>query len=98
MVAISVVGASVFVWAGSGQLKPASATTPTVEEVLKAVRADLQSSRADLMAKNMTLTAAEAAKFWPVFDAYQKEQNVIMDEQMKGLQEYADAFERLDDA
>jgi hypothetical protein len=34
---------------------------------------------ADTLAKNLTLTAEQAAKFWPVFEQYQKEQNVIMD-------------------
>jgi len=38
------------------------------------MRADMQSSRADIMTKNVTLTAEQAAQFWPVFDKYQKEQ------------------------
>jgi len=50
------------------------------------------------MAKNLTLTADQAAKFWPVFNAYQKEQNAIMDDQLKGVQKYADSSETLDDA
>ncbi len=79
----------------------ASTTTvaaPSVDDALKALRADLQSSRADIMAKNLTLTADQAAKFWPVFSAYQKEQNVIIDEQLKGIQKYVDSYETLDDA
>jgi hypothetical protein len=79
----------------------ASTTTtaaPTAEDALKALRADLQSSRADIMAKNLALTADQAAKFWPVFSAYQKEQNVIIDEQLKGIQKYVDSYETLDDA
>jgi Spy/CpxP family protein refolding chaperone len=79
----------------------ASATTtsaPTVDDALKAMRADLQSSRADIMAKNLTLSADQAAKFWPVFSAYQKEQNTIIDEQLKGIQQYAAGYENLDDA
>jgi Spy/CpxP family protein refolding chaperone len=75
--------------------KPSAAT---VDSVLKAVRADLQSTRADIMAKNLTLTAEQAAKFWPVFDAYQKEQNAIMDEQLKGVQKYVESYQTLDDA
>ena len=39
-----------------------------------------------------------AAKFWPVFGAYQKEQNAIMDDQLKGIQRYIETFEKLDDA
>jgi Spy/CpxP family protein refolding chaperone len=80
------------------QVKPAAATTATVDDMLRAVRDDLQSARADLVAKNLSLTAEQAAKFWPVFDAYQKEQNAVMDEQMKSIQTYVDGYDRLDDA
>lgn len=94
---VCLVGASAFVLAQ--QTRPAStAPTPTVEEVLKAVRSDLQSSRADIVAKNVTLSASEAAKFWPEFEKYQAEQNAIMDEQMKGIQQYVDKYPNLDDA
>jgi Spy/CpxP family protein refolding chaperone len=83
------------------QAQPA-ATTPasaaTVDSILKAFRADMQSQRADLMAKNLTLTGEQAAKFWPVFNAYQKEQNAIMDEQLQGIQKYVVSSESLDDA
>jgi hypothetical protein len=77
---------------------PSANTGPTVDEVLTAVRADLQANRADLMAKNLTLTAEQAAKFWPLYSAYQKEQNVIMDDQLKGIQRYIESFDKLDDA
>ena len=80
------------------QASATTATGPTVDEVLKAVREDMQSTRADIMAKNMTLTADQAAKFWPVFNAYQKEQNTIMDEQLKGIQKYVESADSMDDA
>jgi Spy/CpxP family protein refolding chaperone len=86
---------------GQAPGQPTSTTTasqPTVDETLKSLRMDLQGSRADIMAKNLTLTADQAAKFWPVFNAYQKEQNVIIDEQLKGIQKYVDNAENLDDA
>jgi Spy/CpxP family protein refolding chaperone len=81
--------------------KPASTSAesePSVDEVLKAMRLDLQSSRADILAKNMTLTADQAAKFWPMFSAYQKEQNVIIDDQLKDIQKYVSSYDNLDDA
>jgi hypothetical protein len=80
------------------QASTTTAAAPTADDALKALRADLQSSRADIMAKNLTLTADQAAKFWPVFSAYQKEQNAIIDEQLKGIQKYVDSSETLDDA
>jgi len=73
-------------------------TQAEIENVLKAMRADMQSTRADILSKNLTLTAAQAAKFWPMFEQYQKEQNVIMDEQLKGVQKYVESYNTLDDA
>ena len=89
-------------WMAAQKVQPASASTtytPTsIEEMLQAVRADLQGERADLIAKNVTLTSAQAAKFWPLFEAYQKEQNAIMDEQLRGIQRYIETADNLDDA
>ena len=88
----------------ASQAKPVSDKTPVkvtgtnVDEMLKSMRADLQSTRADVMAKNMTLTAEQAAKFWPVFEAYQKEQNVIIDEHLKAVQAYVAGGDTLSDA
>ena len=89
-------------WMAAQEVHPASASTtytPTsIEEMLQAVRADLQGERADIIAKNVTLTSAQAAKFWPLFEAYQKEQNAIMDEQLRGIQRYIENADTLDDA
>jgi len=91
-------GMTAVAWSGRQQAQPASMTSTSIEEVLKAVREDLQGQRADIMAKNLTLTSAEASKFWPVFEKYQKEQNAIMDEQLRGIQRYIENFDKLDDA
>ena len=80
------------------QTRTVGVPATTTEEVLQAVRSDLQGSRADIIAKNVTLTADQAARFWPMFDSYQKEQNVIMDEQLRGIQRYIENFDTLDDA
>ena len=75
-----------------------SQTRPSPEEAMNALRDDMQHTRADIMAKNLSLTAEQAAKFWPVFEKYQKEQNALIDEQFKILKQYADTYEKLDDA
>src|SRR5262245_37343088 len=80
------------------QVRPASAGPAPIDDVLLAVRSDLQATRADIIKKNVTFTDEQAAKFWPIFDAYQKEQNAIMDEQFKGVQRYIESFDSLDDA
>ena len=82
----------------SGEPATHQSATPTPEQVVEQFRTDLQAKRADVMAKGMTLTADQAAKFWPLFDTYQKEQNVIVDGQVKATQQYAASYETLSDA
>ena len=77
---------------------PASGAQPTPEQVAAQVRNDLQASRADIMAKGLTLTAEQAAKFWPLLEQYPKEQNAIIDGQLKAIQQYADRYDQLKDA
>jgi hypothetical protein len=98
VVTLGLLGATALAWAPRQQAKPASATSsPTsIEDVLTAVRADLQGSSADIMAKNLTLTSEQAAKFWPAFQKYQAEQGVIMDAQLKGIQKYIEGYDTLD--
>jgi Spy/CpxP family protein refolding chaperone len=97
LVVMCFVGLSAYAVAARQQPSQA-APQVSVEDALKSMRADMQSSRADIMAKNLTLTAEEAAKFWPVFQKYQQEQNVIMDAQLKAIQKYAESYQTLDDA
>ena len=80
------------------QAQAVNATPAVMDEMLAALRSDMQATRADVMAKNLSMTAAQAAKFWPVYEAYQKEQNAIMDEHLKGIQRYIESFDTLDDA
>lgn len=84
-------------WTRAGQSKPSNVGPAPLDDVLLAVRSDLQSTRADIIRKNVTLTSEQAAAFWPAYEAYQKEQNAIMDEQLKGIQRYIESFDSLDD-
>jgi len=96
---VCLVSISALAWRPSPQVRPASTVAPvSVDEALKALRSDLQASRADIIAKNVSLSSEQAAKFWPAFEKYQKEQNAIMDAQMKGIARYAEKYETLSDA
>jgi Spy/CpxP family protein refolding chaperone len=98
LVASSLLAASVQAQTSAEQASTTTPSSASSEDVLKNLRADMQSSRADIMAKNLTLSADQAAKFWPVFEAYQKQQNTIMDAQLKDLQKYVETYKTLDDA
>lgn len=96
--AVFLLSVSAVAWTAGRQARPASASMPPIDDVLQAVRADLQNDRGETIARNVTLTSEQGAKFWPMYQQYQKEQNAIMDEQLHGIQQFIENFDRLDDA
>jgi hypothetical protein len=74
------------------------AAAPTQEQVIAEFTKDLQAKRADIMAKGMTLSAEQAAKFWPLYEQYQQEQDAIVNGQISATEAYADRFATLTDA
>ena len=101
VVAFTATSAPVFSQNAPANQAPAATAAATPAETAKALedlRGDLQAGRADVMAKNISLSADQAAKFWPLYEKYQAEQNAIIDTQLKGVKEYADKYDNLDDA
>lgn len=82
----------------AGTATQSTAPAPTPEQVMAQFKSDLQAVRSDVMAKGLTLSADQAAKFWPMYDQFQKEQGAIIDGQLKAVQKYADSYATLTDA
>ncbi|HXZ58742.1 MAG TPA: hypothetical protein VEG26_01060 [Steroidobacteraceae bacterium] len=76
----------------------AGGTSADTAKALAEYRDAMQAKRADIIAKGLTLSADQAAKFWPLFEKYQKEQNVVIDAQIKAIQEYSAKYDQLTDA
>src|SRR5262245_54410480 len=62
---------------------------------LNLLRKDLRSARKQVIATNLTLTDAEATKFWPIYDQYVSELILINDKKFALIQEYADNYGKL---
>jgi Spy/CpxP family protein refolding chaperone len=77
---------------------PVSPPEPTEQQVMDQFRDDMQAKSADVMAKGLTLTSEQAAKFWPLFETYQKEHNQIVDEQLKATQKFIAAYQHVSEA
>lgn len=71
IVALALAGASLLAVPASYAQATASRDAPTVtDQDIKLLRQDLGSQKKQLIAANLTLTDAEATKFWPVYDQY----------------------------
>jgi hypothetical protein len=62
---------------------------------LDLLRKDLRAKRKQLIAANLKLTEAEAARFWPVYDQYIKELIAINDKKFALIQDYAENWGRM---
>ena len=71
------------------QTKPAAAAPADNMQIL---REKLKADKKLLVAANMQLTEAEAKKFWPVYEAYQKELHILNDQIAMLLVGYAQEF------
>ena len=77
--------------AGAQTVAPQESSSRTIKsQDLDLLRKDLRSMRKQLIAQNLRLTEAEAAKFWPVYDQYTKELIAINDKKFAVIQDYAD--------
>ena len=99
--AVLATAVSLSAWAAdppaNAQATETTQPAPTEEQVVAGFRNELMARRADVMAKGLTLTAEQAAKFWPLFEQFQKEQDLVVQEQIKATDDYAKNYEHLTD-
>ena len=76
----------------------ASTGSQTVsDQDIQLLRQDIRSKKKQLIAANLTLTDAEATKFWPIYDQYSAEMTKIGDQRYALIKEYAQNFGSLTD-
>ncbi len=68
------------------------------DQDIEMLRANLRAQRKQIMAENMTLTADEATKFWPIFDQYRRDAIKPNDERWAVIKEYAANYNTMTDA
>jgi transposase len=95
--ATSVLATATLLSAQQSDPSAAKAVNVTAEEVndanVQLMRQDVRAERKKVVAANMPLTEAEAAKFWPVYDRYIAETVKVNDVRYAALKEYAKNYE-----
>src|SRR5271167_4262015 len=84
----------------ASQSAPAAGDQPNsvADQDVEMLRANLRAHRKEIMAQNMTLTADEATKFWPIFDQYRKEAIKPNDARWALIKDYAANYDTMTDA
>jgi len=61
---------------------------------MEILKQKLKADKKLLVANNMELSDAEAKKFWPIYDAYQKELEQVNQKLGQTIRDYAEAFNK----
>jgi hypothetical protein len=66
-----------------------------IQEYIELMRSDVRQRKAETLATVMQLSAADAAKFWPIYAEYDAELTKLNDLRMANIQEYARAYDQM---
>jgi len=72
-----------------------AAQSNVTDQDIGMLRADIRAQRKQITAQNMTLTADEATKFWPIFDQYRQEAVKPNDERWAVIKDYAANYDTM---
>jgi Spy/CpxP family protein refolding chaperone len=82
----------------SGQSQASTADKNAQAQDVEIMRKDIRSTRKQLVAANLNLTADQATKFWPVYDQYINELVTINNTKYDLLKEYFNSYGDITDA
>src|ERR1700738_3207327 len=68
-----------------------------MQAYIELLRSDVRQDKAEIMGSVMQLSAADAAKFWPIYSEYDAELNKLNDLRVENIQEYARTYEQMTD-
>jgi hypothetical protein len=102
LMVVVIVGAWLAGMTAGAQTAPPAAAADKDQHVisdqdLALLRKDLRSQKKQVLAQNLTLSDADATKFWPIYDQYVAELTKINDKKYATIQAYADRFGTLTD-
>jgi hypothetical protein len=75
----------------------ADAQEMNVQEYVELLRSDVRQQKDEMMGAVMQLSAADAAKFWPIYSEYDAELTKVNDLRMANIQEYARSYPEMTD-
>ena len=83
----------------SGAIAQTSGTTQgDLDTDIALLRSDIQAQKNDIIAHSMQFTDAQAKAFWPLYRDYSHQQQVIGDQRVSLIKDYASQYATMDDA
>jgi hypothetical protein len=76
----------------------ADSNAQNIQAYVELLRSDVRQQKAEMMGSVMALSAADAAKFWPLYKDYDAELTKLNDLRVANIQEYANSYTQMTDA
>jgi hypothetical protein len=100
---ITVLALLFFAVGARAQTAPQAAVSPSsdpknIQAYIDLLRADVRQQKAEMMGAVMQLSAADAAKFWPIYEQYDEELTKLNDQRVANIKEYASSYDQMTDA
>ncbi len=77
---------------------PTDTQEKNIQEYIDLLRTDVRQQKAEVMGAEMALSADQSAKFWPIYNEYDKALNTLNDQRVANIQEYARDYDHMTDA
>jgi hypothetical protein len=74
-----------------------AADNRNTQAYIELLRSDVRQQKAEMMGAVMQLSAADAAKFWPIYKEYDAELNKLNDLRVANIKEYARTYGQMTD-
>ena len=74
-----------------------SSDPQNIQAYIDLLRADVRQQKAEMVGAVMQLSAADAAKFWPIYEQYDVELAKLNDQRVANIEEYARAYNQMTD-
>jgi hypothetical protein len=71
---------------------------PVTDDDIAVLRQDVQADKTEIITRNMQFTEDQSKAFWPVYRNYAHEQQVIGDQRVALIKDYAANYDSMDDA
>ena len=82
--------AALLVVIGASPVVAQQPTDAEINEYIELVRMDVRQGRADLIGQHMQLSASQAARFWPIYEAYEMAFTSLGDDRIQNIRDLHD--------
>jgi hypothetical protein len=83
--------------AATGAVAQTTANQAGIDSDITLLRSDIQAGKTEVVTTGMQLTDAQGKLFWPLYREYANKQQILGDQRVAIIKDYANAYDSMDD-